>query len=317
MLQQEFGKSVILVGDPLQQIYSWRGAIDAMLRVDCEEFALTNSFRFGKRVAWLANRMLGAYSMIRNPVVGVAPWQDVLYPLRIPHKPEAGETHVVLTRTNVTAFTEMLRLVNEGEHVAFNGEAGTFMGMVLDIYNLKQGRHDRISERGRIKSMRSYEDFVDICAVDSELNSLNGVVEHFGHDIPEVVQTLKDSLIADVRFATVTVSTVHRFKGLEADFVSLADDFPEMTRDGKILPIRCGVWEKASNCVNREDLHLQYVAITRAKKFLAIPKTMTDLLDVLRDNPRPEFYIPSADEPSMGSAQGEASRRVSIEDLFQ
>jgi hypothetical protein len=38
---------VIYVGDPYQQIYEWRGAVNAMEHIRAPECALTESFRFG------------------------------------------------------------------------------------------------------------------------------------------------------------------------------------------------------------------------------------------------------------------------------
>jgi superfamily I DNA/RNA helicase len=45
---------IIYVGDPYQQIYEWRGAVNAMAQIDAPERALTESFRFGPMVAAMA-----------------------------------------------------------------------------------------------------------------------------------------------------------------------------------------------------------------------------------------------------------------------
>ncbi|HBD39803.1 MAG TPA: DNA helicase, partial [Cupriavidus sp.] len=49
---------VIYVGDPYQQIYEWRGAVNAMDHIRAPECALTESFRFGPAIAQLASRVL-------------------------------------------------------------------------------------------------------------------------------------------------------------------------------------------------------------------------------------------------------------------
>ena len=50
---------VVYVGDPYQQIYEWRGAVNAMDKMPgCEETALTQSFRFGEAIAAEASRLL-------------------------------------------------------------------------------------------------------------------------------------------------------------------------------------------------------------------------------------------------------------------
>ena len=56
VLQQK--SQIILVGDPHQSIYSFRGTINALEVVDIPEYQLTQSFRYGKSIADLANRIL-------------------------------------------------------------------------------------------------------------------------------------------------------------------------------------------------------------------------------------------------------------------
>ncbi len=51
---------VIYVGDAHQQIYAWRGAINAMQQLPLPESRLTTSFRFGQEIALTANAILGA-----------------------------------------------------------------------------------------------------------------------------------------------------------------------------------------------------------------------------------------------------------------
>ena len=48
----------IYVGDQHQQIYSWRGSINAMEKVPGEQYYLTQSFRFGQPIADFANKIL-------------------------------------------------------------------------------------------------------------------------------------------------------------------------------------------------------------------------------------------------------------------
>jgi hypothetical protein len=48
---------IVYVGDKYQQIYEWRGAINAMEKIGgCDEVALTQSFRFGDAIADTATR---------------------------------------------------------------------------------------------------------------------------------------------------------------------------------------------------------------------------------------------------------------------
>ena len=51
---------MIYVGDAHQQIYAWRGAVNAMQQMPLPESRLTTSFRFGDAIADVANNLLGA-----------------------------------------------------------------------------------------------------------------------------------------------------------------------------------------------------------------------------------------------------------------
>ena len=299
ILEKERSRNVaiVVVGDPRQQIYSWRGAIDAMQGLDCESFNLTASFRFSKRVAWMANKLLKTYRISMFDLVGASGTQDHLYPLKVPPALKNG-THAYLSRTNVGAFEGMVNLIEDGETVAFNGDVGTFIGAITDIFALKEGRMGDVSRFGKCKSMKEYQDLLDLCEVDPELNSLKNIVEKFGIRIPEMLQQINDGLVRDVKFASVLVSTTHKAKGMEYDCVTMADDFPELVRDKKLLNIRSDSLQKNGDVVEQEDLHIMYVAITRAKRVLAIPQNLVDFLDLLRENPSPEFYVPPVETRS-------------------
>jgi superfamily I DNA/RNA helicase len=52
------GLPIIAVGDPYQQIYSWRGAENALQLMKGEELHLTQSFRFGEDIAEIARLIL-------------------------------------------------------------------------------------------------------------------------------------------------------------------------------------------------------------------------------------------------------------------
>lgn len=288
-------------GDGILTHNSWRGAVDAMQGIDCESFNLTQSFRFNKRVSFMANKLLKAYSISMFDLVGASNRTDHLYPVSIPKNVRSG-THAYLARTNVGAFGGIIDLIDQGETVAFNGDVGVFIGTIMDIYALKSNKPDDVSKYGRLKHYRTYEEFLDVCGVDPELNSLKNIVEKFGDKIPDMVQRINDCLARDVRFATVVVSTVHKAKGLEYECLTMADDFPALVKDKKLLPIRTNLFEKRGDVIDQEDLHIMYVAITRAKCVLAIPQTLVDFLDVLRASPDgPVFYEPPVTETSSRS----------------
>jgi superfamily I DNA/RNA helicase len=91
---------IVYAGDKHQQIYEWRGAINAMEKITgCDEAFLTQSFRFGDVIASAAARVLatlGEQHRIRgNPAVSS----------RIA---SSGDARAVLARTNPTVILEIL-----------------------------------------------------------------------------------------------------------------------------------------------------------------------------------------------------------------
>src|SRR5260221_2122484 len=103
---------VISVGDPAQQIYAWRGAIDAMDAFDGHQLTLSQSFRFGPAIADEANKwleLLGSDLVIRGTdsvpsAIGECEW------------PEAG-----LCRTNGGALAEGIKAIAAGKQTAVVG----------------------------------------------------------------------------------------------------------------------------------------------------------------------------------------------------
>ena len=55
---RKFDRPMIVVGDPWQSIYRFRGAVSAMEMYGGMQYTLTQSWRFGDSVATLANRLL-------------------------------------------------------------------------------------------------------------------------------------------------------------------------------------------------------------------------------------------------------------------
>ena len=57
---------IVVVGDEFQQIYQWRGSVNAMGKLPFVETFLTQSFRFGQPIADLANVVLSQNGVVTN-----------------------------------------------------------------------------------------------------------------------------------------------------------------------------------------------------------------------------------------------------------
>jgi hypothetical protein len=102
---------VIYVGDAHQQIYAWRGAVNAMQQMPLHESRLTTSFRFGDAIADVANSLLGALNetvpLLGNPNVKSS----------VVNKPHTKMRDAILCRTNARAMELLLSGLVHGDKV--------------------------------------------------------------------------------------------------------------------------------------------------------------------------------------------------------
>lgn len=242
----------ILVGDPHQQIYSFRGARDAMAQVAADHtFYLTHSFRFGGNIARAANMVLSRFKGEERRLVG----------LRKGGRQASG--HTLIARTNAAVFDEAVKLQGKKRIAFVGGIEGYRFSAIQDGYNLSRGRRDNISDPflagfTDFAAMKSYAKQVE----DWELSGVSRVVEKYEGRIPQLVRRIEAS-VADEAAAEVVLTTAHKAKGLEFDNVSLADDFPRLLKEGELI---------APTDLDPDEFNLIYVAITRAKERLQLFK---------------------------------------------
>ena len=104
---------IIYVGDPYQQIYEWRGAVNAMAQIDAPECALTESFRFGATFAALASRLLALLGE-RTPIRG----QETIGSIIVDDPAIAPPVDAILCRKNVTAIWQFAAGLEAGHRPA-------------------------------------------------------------------------------------------------------------------------------------------------------------------------------------------------------
>jgi F-box protein, helicase, 18 len=268
VLQQKHALRV-LVGDPHQQIYSFRGAVNAFDRVESDRtYFLTGSFRFGVDFSNVANILLTEFkgeTQDLSGLGGVGELADI----------DPSLPHAVLSRTNGGLFDEAADLWM-GRKLGFLGGIKNYrFSMVNDVYLLSEGKMKDI-QSPYIKKFEDFEDLGDYAddMEDAELSSLVKTVNKYGKEIPHLIRSIENNTVSRVQSADVLLATTHKAKGFEFKRVKLKDDFADFfeEKNKRRLP----------DSIPRDEINLYYVAVTRAKERLQLNRKLKRIIAYLR-----------------------------------
>lgn len=237
----------IAVGDSAQQIYSWRGANDALARfvreLGAPELTLSQSFRFGPAIAAEANRWL---RVIDAPLrlTGYAEAESSVGPVDCPD--------AILCRSNSGAMGIVMEGLSAGRSVALVGGGGDIKALAWAAEALQAGQPTDHPE------LMGFPSWDAVCEyAEEEDGSLKTLVRLINENGTGPILTAADALVSEDR-AELVVSTAHKAKGREWPSVRIHSDFrapkPD-PRTGQIL-------------LPREEGRLAYVAVTRARQQL-------------------------------------------------
>lgn len=261
----------VIVGDTHQQIYSWRYAVNSLEQVHFKTFELSNSFRFGNNLAQLANSVL----KLKNKFQLIQTFNVVGKGTSVAVKQQA-----IIARTNLGLLLKAITYLTEKKSIQkiyFEGNFNAYTyadegASLYDILNLRNGRKTMIKDP-LIKEMNNLDDLDEYIEKtnDVQLGMMLEIVNKYGNKLPSIIKMIKDKHVLDSEKHTAEMifSTVHRCKGMEYDIVHLADDFTsEISIDKNLKDSSCVLDKTKLN----EEINLLYVAITRAKNKLYIPK---------------------------------------------
>lgn len=246
LLAQEHAQR-IAVGDSAQQIYSWRGANDALRKfadeLACPELTLSQSFRFGPAIAARANIWL---RLIEAPLrlTGWDAAESAVGPLDTPD--------AILCRTNAGAMGIVMEGLAAGRKVALVGGGSAIKQLAWAAEALQGGKP---TDHPELMGFASWDDVRQYAAEeDGSLEVLVKLIDEHG---PDRIVAAADGLVSEQQ-AELVVSTAHKAKGREWPAVRIHGDFRAPKPDQKtglvILP--------------REEARLAYVAVTRAREQL-------------------------------------------------
>ncbi len=232
---------IIWVGDDQQQLYEWRGAVNAMdtLPDDIPRTYLTQSWRFGPAVADVANTILDRLDA-EFRLTGNSARDSTVYSLSLTG---AAPTRAVLCRTNAAAVNAVLQHQERGIAPHLVGGCDEIVRFAEAADRLMDGERTGHPELACFESWREVLEYVDHDPQGSELRMLVQLIQDYGTDT--IIAALDG--LAPEDSADVIVSTAHKAKGREWTAVRLGPDF-ELPEDRQLAA---------------PELRLLYVAATR------------------------------------------------------
>ncbi|XP_042559109.1 F-box DNA helicase 1-like isoform X2 [Clupea harengus] len=286
----------ILVGDPHQHIYRFRGAINNLDMIQHTHiYYLTQSFRFGPEIAYVGATILEVGKRVRKTLVGggqrgSVQGQDTEMCRRFRTGVGGADGRLaVLSRTNFSIFNEAVRLINlePTSRIYIIGGIKTFgLSTIHDIWALKQrdcGLNLQIKDpfirrfsEGGVGGLTGYWGLCQYAEItENQEDGLSwkiNVVEKYGEQIPDQLERIRRRHQTKRQNADFILGTMHKAKGLEFDTVVIIDDFGAL----QALPAQ----EHGGNqsLVEDDDWNLLYMAVTRAKRTLFMTRTITNIL---------------------------------------
>lgn len=249
---------VIYAGDPHQQIYEWRGAVDALNAAQVEdERHLTQTFRFGANIAHVANTVLSALGEPRrispNPAV-----EDNVGPCAAPD--------IILARSNAGVFRCAAELLERGGIPHIVGRAAHFQHLIESVAALQAGKpafHPDLTGFRSWPEVETYSQTVPgrTLAPIVQLVRVHGV---------DGLKRIREACASGPGPGVTSIGTAFSVKGMEWDGVRIAPDFFD------------AVWDRS---VPRADARLLYVAVTRARRHLDPPPGLLEAYMRVQDAP--------------------------------
>ena len=262
----------VIVGDSFQQIYGWRYAVNSLMNTDFQPFELTQSFRFRQDIATLGKKILQQKKFLELPnnpkIFGKGNCNDKI-------------SKATISRSNVGLLVRAIEYVdkNPNNKIHFEGgfqsytyaEEGTSL---YDVLNLNNGKRDKIRDTllKKMKDTEELERYIEQTA-DGQLAMLLQIVNLYGNKIYSYINDFKYLDTDDRNQSKMIFSTVHKAKGMEYDMVTLNSDFineEDLVKKIEEYKIQEIDYVQKLN----EEINLLYVAVTRTKNKLVIPKEL-------------------------------------------
>lgn len=280
LLQWEMIKSLIApngrlvgVGDLHQAIYGWRGAIGAKVFAEIEtggaqRMPLTTTFRCSQAVVREAQALVPGIMPAATALPGSVTHVDLGTAIGTLTDPnyhtlnteDRRATSFVLSRTNAELIRVALELYGEDVDFDFLGAEEILSPLKQLVEKFDKSSKDRffnnLTTWHQVEMARAEKQHASAWAdrIEDQYKILLLLNDYSPH--PSRIHSMLIDICGRVTNAAITLSSVHKAKGLEADVVYLMRQTFHRHQPGRReLP-------------SQEELNVEYVAITRSRNML-------------------------------------------------
>lgn len=265
MLTGASKRHMFIVGDPNQAIYGFRGAMpDSMDKfkttLNTTDFKLTTNFRCGKNIINYAQTYMPELQAGPNAIDGIV---ELINEEKAIAKIKVKDA--ILSRTNAPLMPMCLRLLRNKIPAYIEGkDIGKTLSNIVESLEASNVNEffDKLAvwQNNKVQRASGWFAAQAIQLATDQAETLRVLAEQCV-TVPEITQKL-DSLFMDadkVRVPSVVLSTVHKFKGREANNVNLlVESFKRKPAD-------------AQEAIEEQNIYK--VAITRARERMSLVST--------------------------------------------
>jgi superfamily I DNA/RNA helicase len=252
----------IIVGDPFQAIYAWRGAVDAFSKVPASftRLKLTESFRYTQDIADVAKGILSLHGCEEN-IIGKGD---------IANYKESNNERAIICRNNITILGYLLEAARDNKLVYTNVNLKDIFARVYHVSALMFGDTPKYPV-AELKVYANYKELKKAAEKLPELRQIISVVQTLSatDTIYNSINKIKKILTDQPYEADFIISTAHKSKGLQWQEVTIAADM-------FVIPEEKTVEEFVQE--NPQELNLLYVAVSRSMYKLILPQHIKELL---------------------------------------
>jgi len=272
------GGTKIIVGDKWQQIYGFRGTVNAMDKFinAHDQLYLSRTFRFNDEIAQKANYIL-------NNILG-EPESIISH---FPNKTGEVKSICHITRTNAGVISLFSNFTADGKVVKTVRNPDDIFRLPLSLFYFLSDRNKNKSkiEVKWLFNFRGRNDILEYAQESNDIEMLTSlrIVDEYWENLIAIYEQAKAN--RRKKKCDILLTTAHTCKGLEWDEVFINDDFPDLIQRisfvaktmedfQRQIKDKSGVSATGIQKVI-EEFNLFYVAITRAtlKVHISLPNS--------------------------------------------